>query len=64
MDEFVSKESYGCTRHEAEYVAPTVRNGEKIKELCKDEIETETVRWKHALILYVVGAEPTIASIE
>ncbi|KAH0642180.1 hypothetical protein KY290_033780 [Solanum tuberosum] len=46
------------------YIAPTVRNGEKIIELCKEEVEVETQRWKHALILYVVGAEPTIAAIE
>ncbi|KAH0709082.1 hypothetical protein KY284_010509 [Solanum tuberosum] len=46
------------------YVAHTVRNGETIVELCKDEVELETVRWKHALILYVVGADPTIAAVE
>ncbi|KAK4717749.1 hypothetical protein R3W88_016087 [Solanum pinnatisectum] len=46
------------------YVAPTVRNGEKIMELFKEEVELETMRCKHALILYVVGIDPMIATIE
>ncbi|KAK4736663.1 hypothetical protein R3W88_000360 [Solanum pinnatisectum] len=46
------------------YIDPTVCNGEKIVELCKDEVEVETLRWKHGLILYMVGVEPTIAAIE
>ncbi|KAH0696782.1 hypothetical protein KY290_015929 [Solanum tuberosum] len=41
-----------------------VRNGETVVELSKTEVELEIQRWKHALILYVVGANPTIAALE
>lgn len=46
------------------YVAPMMQNGEKVVKLCKDEVDLETKKWKHALILQVVGALPTIASLE
>ncbi|KAH0778089.1 hypothetical protein KY290_009500 [Solanum tuberosum] len=47
-----------------QYVAHVVRNGETMVELSKTEVELETQRWKHALILYVVGADPTIAALK
>ncbi|KAG5581707.1 hypothetical protein H5410_052334 [Solanum commersonii] len=47
-----------------QYVAPLVRNGETVVELCKVEVHLETQRWEHALVLYVEGVEPTIAAIE
>ncbi|KAH0717608.1 hypothetical protein KY285_013639 [Solanum tuberosum] len=47
-----------------QYVAHVVHNGETVVELSKIEVELETQRWKHALILYVVGANPTIAALE
>ncbi|WMV45435.1 hypothetical protein MTR67_038820 [Solanum verrucosum] len=47
-----------------QYVAPIVRNGETVVELCKAEVELEMQKWEQALILYVVGAEPTIAALE
>ncbi|KAH0653299.1 hypothetical protein KY289_030977 [Solanum tuberosum] len=46
------------------FIAPMLQNGEKVVKLCKEEVELETQKWKHALILYVVGAAPTIASLE
>ncbi|KAF3637456.1 putative protein DOWNSTREAM OF FLC-like [Capsicum annuum] len=46
------------------YVAPVMKNGEKIIELNKEEIEKATEEWKQALILYVVGDSSTIAVIE
>ncbi|KAG5605985.1 hypothetical protein H5410_027477 [Solanum commersonii] len=45
------------------YVTSTIRNGERIMELCKEDVELERLRWKHALMLYVVGADPTITAI-
>ncbi|KAG5620619.1 hypothetical protein H5410_005837 [Solanum commersonii] len=41
-----------------------MKNGEKVIELQKDEIDKATEEWKQALILYVVGESPTIAAIE
>lgn len=46
------------------YVAPTTKNGEKVVELNKDEVEKATEEWKQAIIFYVVGDSPTIATIE
>lgn len=46
------------------YVAPTMKNGGKMVELNKDEVEKAIEEWKHALILYVVGDSPTIAAVE
>lgn len=45
-------------------MAPIVRDGETIVQLCRTEVEKETVKWKHVLILYVVGANPTITAVE
>ncbi|KAK4713334.1 hypothetical protein R3W88_019241 [Solanum pinnatisectum] len=46
------------------YIAPLVPNGETVVELSKTKVELEIQRWTHALILYVVGADPTIAALE
>lgn len=46
------------------YVAPIVKNGEKVIELSKEEVNRATEEWKQALILYVVGESPTMAAIE
>nr|XP_009591529.1 uncharacterized protein LOC104088537 [Nicotiana tomentosiformis] len=46
------------------FIAPTIKNGELIVELCKEEIKKETQKWKQALILYVVGGSPTIGVME
>ncbi|KAG5619818.1 hypothetical protein H5410_005036 [Solanum commersonii] len=46
------------------FITPMMQNGEKVVKLCKKEVELETQKWKLALILYVVGAAPTIASLE
>ncbi|KAH0661629.1 hypothetical protein KY284_026560 [Solanum tuberosum] len=39
-------------------------NGDKVIELKKDEIDKATEEWKQALILYIVGESPTIATME
>ncbi|XP_019263541.1 PREDICTED: uncharacterized protein LOC109241271 [Nicotiana attenuata] len=46
------------------FIAPTIKNGEVIIKLCKEEVEEETQKWKQALILYVVGSTPTIGAME
>lgn len=46
------------------FVAPIVKDGEKIIELSKEEVEQEIEKWKLALILYVMGADPTIVALE
>ncbi|XP_019260681.1 PREDICTED: uncharacterized protein LOC109238650 [Nicotiana attenuata] len=46
------------------FIAPIIKNGEVTVELCKEEIEEETQKWKLALILYVVGGSPTIGAME
>ncbi|KAH0776401.1 hypothetical protein KY290_007812 [Solanum tuberosum] len=46
------------------YVAPVMKNEEKVVELNKEEVEKATEVWKQALILYVVGDSPTIAAVE
>ncbi|KAH0752001.1 hypothetical protein KY285_005149 [Solanum tuberosum] len=46
------------------FVAPVMQNGEKVVKLYKEEVDLETNKWKHTIILYVVGASPTIASLE
>ncbi|KAG5626988.1 hypothetical protein H5410_012206 [Solanum commersonii] len=46
------------------YITPAMKNGEKVIELQKDEIDKATEEWKQALILYVVGESPTIAAME
>lgn len=46
------------------FIAPKLKDGEHIIELNKEEVERETTQWKNALILYVIGYEPTIAALE
>ncbi|XP_019237787.1 PREDICTED: uncharacterized protein LOC109217944 [Nicotiana attenuata] len=46
------------------FISPNIKNGEVIVDLCKEEIEKETQKWKQALILYVVGGSPTIGAME
>ncbi|KAG5632415.1 hypothetical protein H5410_004132 [Solanum commersonii] len=46
------------------YITLAMKNGEKVIELKKDEIDKATKEWKQALILYVVGESPTIAMME
>lgn len=41
-----------------------MKNGEKVVELNREEVEKATEEWKEALILYVVGDSPTIAAEE
>ncbi|XP_019250862.1 PREDICTED: uncharacterized protein LOC109229762 [Nicotiana attenuata] len=46
------------------FIAPTIKNGQVIVELSKEEVEEETQKWKQTLILYVVGSTPTIGAME
>ncbi|XP_009597033.1 uncharacterized protein [Nicotiana tomentosiformis] len=39
-------------------------DGEKMVELQQNEIEIEAVKWRHAIILYVVGDSPSIGTVE
>ncbi|XP_060203006.1 uncharacterized protein LOC132631446 [Lycium barbarum] len=45
------------------FILPKVQNGEKVVELSKIEIEKECAYWKQTIILYVIGASPTIATV-
>lgn len=55
--EFIPRNWLAAQGMTLRYVVPTIKNGETVVELCEDEIESETVWWKKALILYVVGAD-------
>lgn len=46
------------------FIAPTLKNGEVIVELCKEETEEDCQKWRQALILYVVTGDPTIGAME
>ncbi|KAH0633471.1 hypothetical protein KY284_036257 [Solanum tuberosum] len=46
------------------FVPPTITNGAQFIELNKDEVEKELEKWENALILYVVGHEPTIVAVD
>ncbi|XP_070026139.1 uncharacterized protein [Nicotiana sylvestris] len=46
------------------FIALTIKNGEKIVELDTDEVERETMKWKHAIVLYVVGDSPSIGVLD
>lgn len=46
------------------FVEPVIKDGEKVIELDKEEIEKENSKWKQALIVYVVGDSPTIGALE
>lgn len=43
------------------YVAPVLKNGIPTAKLCESEMEKETAKWKHAIILYIIGETPTIS---
>lgn len=45
------------------YITPTLKEGNPIACLKKDEIESETYKWKNAIILYVVVRSPSISFI-
>lgn len=42
------------------YVAPILKQGKPTAQLCRDEIASETAKWKNAVILYVIGESPTL----
>uniref|UniRef100_M1DNN1 Endonuclease/exonuclease/phosphatase n=1 Tax=Solanum tuberosum TaxID=4113 RepID=M1DNN1_SOLTU len=64
LDESISEYQLAAKGMTLNFIAPMLQNGEKVVKLCKEEVELETQKWKHALILYVVGVTPTIASLE
>ncbi|XP_049374795.1 uncharacterized protein LOC125839850 [Solanum verrucosum] len=46
------------------YVPPILIDGEKVIQLEKQEFEAETVKWKQAVVLYVVGDSLSIGAEE
>ncbi|KAG5615423.1 hypothetical protein H5410_015247 [Solanum commersonii] len=75
MDDTVRKEQWNSGHHfyrrrlsakgtSLSYITPVMKNGEKVIELKKKEIDKATEEWKQALILYVVGESPTIAAMK
>lgn len=64
MGELFQENRSAAQRTTLQYVAPIVRNGEAMVELPKVKVDLKTQRWKHALILNVVGIDPTIAALE
>ncbi|MCE2054936.1 hypothetical protein HAX54_041673 [Datura stramonium] len=46
------------------YVTPSLQNGEKVVELSRAELNRANETWRTAIILYVIGASPPIASLE
>ncbi|XP_075092189.1 uncharacterized protein LOC142172463 [Nicotiana tabacum] len=46
------------------FVAPMIKNGEKVVELDNTEVDRETTKWKHAIVLYVVGDSPSIGALD
>lgn len=46
------------------YVAPLLKDGKPTAKLSVSEIEKESAKWKNAIILYVIGEEPTIAYLK
>ncbi|XP_033509708.1 uncharacterized protein [Nicotiana tomentosiformis] len=47
---------------ELKYITPIIVEGELMAQLQQEEIDRETTKWKYALIMYVVGNSPFIAS--
>lgn len=41
-----------------------IKNGEKVVELDNTEVDRETTKWKHAIVLYVVGDSPSIGALD
>ncbi|XP_075083460.1 uncharacterized protein LOC142167200 [Nicotiana tabacum] len=46
------------------FIAPQIRNGVKIVQLEKEEVDRETEKWRNAVIMYVIGETPTIGAVE
>ncbi|XP_056693089.1 uncharacterized protein [Spinacia oleracea] len=46
------------------FVAPLVKEGKKLAQLQKNEVDDMTRKWLAAIVLYVVGDTPTIAAIK
>ncbi|XP_060169363.1 uncharacterized protein LOC132600313 [Lycium barbarum] len=46
-----------------QFIALIIRDGVKIAQLEKQEVEKEAEQWTNALILYVVGDSPTIGAV-
>lgn len=46
------------------YVAPTMKQGKPSAQLRKEELLSEAEKWKHAIILYVIGESPTITYLK
>lgn len=42
------------------YVAPTIKNGIPVACLQVSDVQSESEKWKSAVILYVIGDSPTI----
>lgn len=46
------------------YVEPVIKDGERVIALDKEDIDRETLKWKQALVLYVMGDSPGIGAID
>lgn len=46
------------------YIAPIIVEGEKVVEIRTEDIVEEDTKWKPSIVLYVVGAAPSICAIE
>lgn len=46
------------------YVAPIIKDGKKVVQLTKADVELETKKWRNSIILYVVGESPTIVRLK
>lgn len=46
------------------YEAPLLKDGKPTAKLSVSEIQKETAKWKNAIILYVIGEEPTITYLK
>ncbi|XP_070047064.1 uncharacterized protein [Nicotiana tomentosiformis] len=46
------------------YIAPVIPEGEKIAKLNQLELEKGSVKWKQTVILYVIGATPSIGALK
>ncbi|XP_070018332.1 uncharacterized protein [Nicotiana sylvestris] len=46
------------------YVASIIKDGKKVVQLTKADVELGTEKWRNVITLYVVGESPTIAALE
>lgn len=53
-----------CCEGDGEYIAPLIQDGVKVVQLQKEEVEVENDKWRKAIIMYIVGASPTICALE